>query len=390
MIPLFKVHMADGIYEPVMKTLRSGYVGEGPKVEQFEADLAKFFDWDYVAATNSCTSALQLALRVAGVEPGDEVMTSPMTCTATNMAIRAVGAKIRWADIDPWTGNIDPEYIERHITKKTKAIIVVWWAGYPAEMDEINAIADQHGVKVIVDAAHGFGSKYYGQPRIEWLLPADYVCYSFGPIKMLSCVDGGALLCQRSEDHEQAKLLRWYGMDRKGRKELRCEADIPKCGYKFHMNDVAATIGIENLKAMPRIIDRHGANAEDYFLTLINGFRLRPLRYNLSDRKCVNWIYTLRADDPVAFQSFMKERGVHASPVHMRNDVHSCFAGAVNNGETLPGLDEFSARHISIPVGWWLSDDEVRYICDCLEDYEKYRDEHPEPVKEQREVETHA
>ena len=148
-IPLFKVFIPESVIEPLCKVLLSGYIGEGPRVEEFERQLGPWFANDNVLTVNSGTSALQLALRLANVGYGDEVVSTPMTCSATNEPILAMGAKIIWADIDAWTGNIDPKDVARKITPKTKAIMCVHWGGYPCDLDELNAIAAEHGIKLI-------------------------------------------------------------------------------------------------------------------------------------------------------------------------------------------------------------------------------------------------
>ena len=174
-IPLFKVFMPESVMEPLRKVLLSGYIGEGPRVEEFERQLAPWFN-NNVLTVNNGTSALQLALRLANVSYGDEVVSTAMTCSATNEPILAMGARIIWADIDPWTGNINPEDVAAKITPKTKAIMCVHWGGYPCDLDELNAIAAEHGIKLIEDACHAFGSTYRGKPIGSH---SDFACFLF-------------------------------------------------------------------------------------------------------------------------------------------------------------------------------------------------------------------
>jgi len=366
MIPLFKVFMPESVIGPLKETLLSGYIGEGPKVKEFEQKLEQWMSNDKILALNCGTSAIQLALRLANVGPGDEVISTPMTCTATNMPVLAAGARLVWADIDPWTGNIDPEDIRKKITSKTKAVICVHWGGYPCELLEIALGTVQKRIPVIEDAAHAFGSKYRDN-KIGSV--SDFTCFSFQAIKGVTTVDGGALSCKFRADYDRGKLLRWYGIDRSAKqKDLRCERNIREYGYKFHMNDVCATIGIEQLKYTDIILDAHRNNAKAYDAAFKDLENVKLLKYdprNLSSY----WLYTLRVRERDVFIDFMADAGIMASKVHARNDLHSCFE---DSRCELPGVDEFYSEQVSIPVGWWLYQPELIYIISKVQEYDVY------------------
>ena len=364
-IPLFKVFMPESIMEPLRKVLFSGYIGEGPRVEEFERRLTPWFGNNNVLALNNGTAALQLALRLANVGYGDEIISTPMTCSATNEPILAMGARIVWADIDPWTADIDPADVARKITPKTKAIMCVHWGGYPCDLDELNAIAAKHKIKLIEDACHAFGSIYHGKPIGSH---SDFVCFSFQAIKEMTTVDGGALVCKSRADRERGRLLRWYGIDRKAkRKDLRCEADIVEYGYKFHMNDVTAVIGLEQLKHVGKTIERHRANAARYGETFKGLGAVRPLKYK-NDRSSSHWLYTIRVKNRPRFMEYMKAAGITVSQVHARNDTHTMFKEFKVD---LPGTDEFSSEQISIPAGWWLTKKDLSYIINAVVEYDR-------------------
>ena len=364
---LFKVHMPKSVDIPLLEVLHSGFIGQGPKVDQFEENLSNYFGNKRVITVNAGTSAIQLALRLAGVGCGDEVISTPMTCTATNMPILAAGAKIVWADVDRETGLIDPKSIEEKITKKTKAIIMVHFGGLPCQIDEINEIARKHKIKTIEDAAHAFGSEYNGKKIGNH---SDFVIFSFQAIKHITTIDGGLLLCKDNKDYERGILLRWFGIDRKSnRKDFRCEEDITEYGYKFHMNDISAVIGIEQLKYLDEITSRHIANQTYYDKNLMNipGVKLinKP---QLTTSAC--WIYTLHIDKRDLFIEYMDRSGVMVSRVHERNDVHTAFISSKAN---LPNLDIFNATQVSIPVGWWIDDEDREYIVQKIMEFsEKY------------------
>ncbi len=360
MIPLFKVHMPESVMEPLKTTLFSGYIGQGPRVEQFEAALAPWVGSDRVLAVNSGTSAIHLALRLAGVGPGDEVITTPMTCTATNEPIVERGARIVWADIDPHTGEIDPDDVEGKITTKTKAIIAVHWGGYPCNLAALIILARLYGVTLIEDAAHAFQAHYRGDPIGSH---SHFVCFSFQAIKHLTTGDGGALVCHYKDDYERAKLLRWFGIHRDGRDaQLRCEHDIKEHGYKFQMNDIAATIGLEQLKGVGDLILKHRHNASIYMQRLegLHGLVLPKYRTNTVSSY---WFFPVGVDEPKNFISKMADAEIMVSQVHSRNDAHTMFK---EFRTALPGVDQFVRHQVAIPVGWWLTEKDREHIIETI------------------------
>lgn len=360
--------MAESVMEPLRATLLSGFVGQGPRVEEFEHALARRFDNEHVLAVNNGTSALHLALRLANVGQGDEVITTPLTCTATNMPILERGARIVWSDINPKTGNLDPWSIEPLITEQTKAIVCVDFGGYPSDLEDIMSIGEEYGIPVIEDAAHAFGAEYQGK-RIGSI--ADLTCFSFQAIKTLTTVDGGALTTKNADAYRRGKLLRWYGIDREQpRADFRCEANIPEFGYKMHMNDVTATIGLEQLKHVDRLLAVQRMNARYYDIQFEARAleHVRPLAYR-NDRRSSYWLYPLLVDDRDSFMRHMAEGGIQVSRVHARNDKHTCFATA-GNRHNLPGVDEFDAHQCSIPVGWWVTPSDREAIMAAIEEWE--------------------
>lgn len=365
LIPLFKVRMPESAPEAVSKTLMSGYIGQGPKVEEFEKGLVPWLGHPNILSLNSGTSSLYLALKLAGVGPGADVISTPMSCVATSTPILDHYANIIWADIDPWTGNIDPRDVERKITAKTKAVMAVHWGGYPCELNELHRITRKYGIPLIEDCAHSFGATYQGR-KIGSLSP--FSCFSFQAIKHLNTGDGGALVALSNDAYREGKLLRWYGIDREtSRKDLRCEENIIRAGGKLHMNDIAATIGIEGLKIVGDTVKAHRKNAAFYNEALSGLKRVKQLRYE-GDRESAYWLYSLRVDDQDGFQDFMAKKGFMVSKVHVRNDIHTAFREFRKN---LPGVDEFSSSQMSIPVGWWVTEEDSRRIVNAIFEWDK-------------------
>jgi len=358
MIPLFKVMMSEKVREPLIETLYSGYIGQGPKVTEFEIALSNKFNNPYGLTTSAGTHALHLALRLSGVGPGDEVITTPLTCTATNFPILMQGADIVWADVKE-DFNIDPLDVERKITEKTKAIICVHWGGYPCDMKELHDIAVKHDIKLIEDAAHTYGSTYC-KTIIGDCKYSDFVMMSFQAIKHLTTVDGGVLFCRNYSDYERGKLLRWYGINRESlRRDMRCEEEILEYGYKYHMSDVCATIGLYNMSLADENVKKCQENAIYYNkeLSNISGVNLTQTK---DDRESSYWLYSLLTKDRDGFSKMMTDSGIHVSKVHERNDIHACVRDF--ECDSLPVLNSINKELISIPVGSWVDEESREYI----------------------------
>jgi dTDP-4-amino-4,6-dideoxygalactose transaminase len=355
MIPLFKVAMAENVHERVAEVLHSGYVGQGPRVEEFEARFQALVDAPVRPVTvNSGTSSIDLALYLCGVGPGDEVITPPMTCVATQVHIVHRQARIVWADVDPLTGLIDPRDVAVKVTPRTKAILAVDWGGAPCDYD----VLKQFGVPVIEDAAHALLARYRGESIAR--TGGDFVCWSFQAIKHLTAVDGGALLCPPSQV-DRAKLLRWYGLDRDRGDAFRCSQDIVEAGWKYHMNDVSAAIGLANLPHAESVVRAHRENAQFYCETLREAQGVQVPRYNADSSW---WLYTIHTPERDRFIRHMAEHEIMASPVHARTDKHTAFRKHYSG--PLPGVTRFSDSEVAIPVGWWLSNSERDRIVEAV------------------------
>lgn len=367
-IPLFTVNMPKEVDTPLLDVLHSGYIGQGKKVEEFEKLLGEYIGNSNVLTLNSGTSGLQLALMLSNVGVGDEVISTCCTCTATNMPILACGAKIVWADIDSETGLIDPLDIERKITNKTKAIMIVDWGGTPCDLYAIMSIGKKYGLKVIEDCAHAFGAKYKGD-KVGTI--CDFTMFSFQAIKHITTVDGGALFCLNTDDYKKGKLLRWYGIDREGeRKDFRCEENILQWGLKFHMNDVCATIGISQMPHAEKIVAKHIDNAK-YYRNNIDKSYYKICADESSESSY--WLFTIllpNESERLEFMRFMTEKGIMVSQVHARNDLHTTFKDFVVN---LPNVAKFVERQVSIPVHFKLTDGDRKYIVDCCNMFAKLK-----------------
>lgn len=372
MIPLFKVSMSEEAIARASEVLRSGYIGQGKVVEEFESELQQHLQNPNVLSLNSGTSALHLALYMLAKEyPGKEVVTAALTCTATNWPILLNGFKIKWADVDPKTLNIDLKDAESKLTENTPVLMVVHWGGYPVDQSELFKIKLRYFEKynkpltIIEDCAHAFGSRYDGIPIGAH---GNTCCFSFQAIKHVTCVDGGALVfpIHERELYRRAKLLRWYGIDREGpRTDFRCELDISEYGFKFHMNDVCAAVGLGNLKGnLVPISAYHRANA-DYYRREFTLFPVPGLSLLQEDTRSDSayWLFTILVERRADFMRMMEKKGIQVSRVHERNDKHSCVSEFKTE---LPALDEVSKYMVCIPVGWWVTAEDREYIVNSI------------------------
>jgi len=306
---------------------------------------------------------------MCGIQKGDEVITTAMTCMATNVPFFNMGAKLVFADIDPRTGNIDPSSIEKKITHKTKAIVVVHWAGQPCKMDLIVSLGKKYGIKIIEDAAHALRAKYN-----DILIGnhGDYVCFSFQAVKHLTTADGGAIVCKRKDDVDRIRKLRWFGLDRHYKSPpgqapaSRWEQDIVEAGYKLHMNNLNAAIGLEQLKYIDPLIDLHIENAL-FFDKNLNNPSIETLKRDPKAKPSF-WIYSILVEgDKLKFKDYLDKNGIASDVVHVRNDQYSCFKNFRDN--KLKGLKIFSEKLLHLPVGWWVSQKDREHIVSVVNDY---------------------
>lgn len=357
-IPLVKVFMSPREYllPQIESVLYSGQIAEGKQVSEFEETFKEQFHLTNVLAFNSGTASLHAALTLAGVQPGDEVISTPMTAEPTNTSILYTGAKVIWADVDPTSGNIDPVSIRNNITNKTKAIAVVHYAGYPVRLAEVRAIADEFHIALIEDCAHALGATYGGTSVGTF---GNFGIFSFQGIKHMTTVDGGALTFADPTHIIAAKKFRWFGM-LKG--IPRTEVDIQSVGYKYNMNNVTAAIGLVQLQYISKLLDRHIANGH-YYDSQFQG--VAGIDFARCDKSAnpSYWLYTLLSDHSADIEKALNSAGIMASKLHRPNNLHSIFS---SSSKPLPGLDNFHKRLLHIPCGWWVTDEDRERIIEIV------------------------
>jgi len=352
MIYLFWPYVSEKVKDAVAEVLKTRWIGQGPKVEEAERKFKKILGTPFPVTVNSCTSAIHLALVLSGVDRESEVVTTPMTCSATNIPILYSGAKAVFADIQKDTLNIDPKSIREKITDKTRAIMVVHWAGYPCDMDEIIEIAKERNIPVIEDAAHALGAKYKTRSIGN---VGDFTCFSFQAIKQITTGDGGLLTILNKEHHKRAKLLRWYGIDRAFKGDIYWKYQITEVGYKYHMNDIAAGMLVVQLDDLEKILKERTKIADRYHKELKNVSGLKLLDRK-EDRESGNWLFTVRVKDRKNFTKKLLDNGIESHMVHVRCDIYPIFGGKRLN---LPNMNEVEPEYVSIPLHNKLTDEDI-------------------------------
>lgn len=360
-IPFFSSYVDKSSTKLVVDTLKSTFLSEGKKVAEFESILESF-GINNPVAVNSGTSALHLALILAGVGPGDEVVVPAQTFLASALAIKYVGAKPIFADCNYFDGNISIESIRSKISNKTKAIMPVHWGGYPCDMTAIKKIALENGLVVVEDAAHALGATYKNK-SIGAL--SEFTCFSFQAIKHVTTADGGLVATRLKKDYIRAKKLRWFGIDRDNSKPSELgerQFQIDEVGYKYHMNDFSASLGIANLMNFAKRLERrrHIANQYSKAFKDIDGITLFDYKKN---RLSSYWIFGMHIEDRLSFIRALKSRGISTSVVHQRIDRYSVFGGLTKN---LVNQEHFDETQIHIPMHDDLTDANVMQIISAV------------------------
>lgn len=343
-----------GAEAAVGDVLRSGYIaGGGEAVERFERELAAWLDCDpaCLVTTNSGTSALFLALHVAGVR-GGRVATTPMTFLATTTAIYQAGAQPEWMDVGERSCLVDRP--PGGVRIPPAATMVVLWGGYVPDLDGFRR---DSLAPLIVDAAQALGAGHRGRPVHRF---ADFTCYSFAPTKHLTTGDGGAVVCRDPNAAERVRRLAWFGMRRQTFPPERYPSDqnVAEAGFKMHMNSLAAALGRAGLAGLDDALGRCRAHAARY------SARIGTERAYAPDAS--PWTYTVFLDDVPDFIATMEAEGVQVGQPHRRND-RNVFAARC--ARPLPNTEWAQAHYCSIPVGWWLTDADASRIADLVAAY---------------------
>jgi dTDP-4-amino-4,6-dideoxygalactose transaminase len=345
MVDLFYPYVPPEAIEEVNETLLTKWIGQAGKVDLFEERFGEIFNLKYCISLNSGTSALETAYELLDLKEGDEVISTPLTCTATNIPLLHRGVKIVWADILPDTLCIDPLDVRRKLNEeKTKAVVQVHLGGIGANVGTLP-------VPVVSDACQALG-----------IFTGTFTCNSFQAIKHITTGDGGMLICPNEDYYRKAKLLRWFGVDRNKKLEgddvyerrlMSIEPEL--VGHKRQMNDIQASLGLGGLKQY-RFICEYRKMLFDLYKQNLPGIKIVDGEIN------TYWAITILIDRRNDLARKLKENGVETNVLHARNDSYGIFGGKAD----LPVLNELEFRYLSLPLHMNLKEGDIHYICSCI------------------------
>lgn len=330
------------------------WIGEGDIVLEFEKQFAKKFNYEYCLALNSGTSALELAYHLLNITNEDEVIISVLTCSATSIPAYRRGANVVFCDINQDL-TMSADDLEKKISQRTKAVVAVTLGGLRLD-SRINEIVKDYNVPLIIDAAQSVGvGETFG----------DYICYSFQAIKHFTTGDGGMLVTSNEEDYERSKKLRWFGIDREAKKNLNWQTlndfgysiDVEEAGYKYHMNNIAASMGLVGLNHTDEILEKRRTISETYSSKIITFNHVSGGSY---------WLHGLLVDNNLDFINKMRKKNIQVDVCHVRNDLLSIFGRKRLNLEVMNNLED---KYIYIPIHTNLSFSQICHIIESVNDY---------------------
>ncbi|MGP8475657.1 DegT/DnrJ/EryC1/StrS family aminotransferase [Burkholderia sp. PR2] len=366
-LPFTRPEIDEETIQGVVEVLRSGWITTGPQSQKFEAALSEYCGGRPVRAFNSGTCTLEIGLRIAGVGPGDEVITTPASWVSTSNVILETGATPVFADIDPVTRNIDLDKLEQAITPRTKAVIPVYLAGLPVDMDRLYAIARAHNLRVIEDAAQALGSTWKGK-RIGAI--GDIVSFSFHANKNLTTIEGGALVLNNEDEATLAQKYRLQGITRTGFDGMDCDV----LGGKYNLTDVAARVGLGQLPHLERFTAQRRALVRAYFAALDGGPAVKlGLGLPVADFENSNWhmfqvtlpldrLSISRAD----FMAQMKERGIGTGVHYPAIHLFTLYRARGFKEGMFPHAERYGASTVTLPLFTQMTEDDVRRVADAV------------------------
>jgi perosamine synthetase len=373
LIPLFKPSYSEEEVEAVAETLRSGWVGLGPKTAQFEKEFANYLNSPYSVGLNSGTAALHLALLSRNLKRGDEVIVSPITFVSTAHVIEYVGATPVFADVEPDTLNMDPRDVERKITSRTKVILPTHYGGHPCDLDALSK--SSRGVTIVEDAAHACGAQYKGK-KIGSISPL--TCFSFHAVKNLATGEGGAISYRDPELDKYFREMRWLGINkdtwnRTASGEVYAwRYDVDRLGYKCHMHDITAAIGLVQLRKLERNNERRRSIAERYSRDLKDLDWLQPPVEKEYARS--SWhIYKISVRNLAMRDSLIEHLklkqispGVHYYPLNL-------YPYYAKSKQETPVASQIWERILSLPMFPDLTEEQQTYTIEALKSFPAHR-----------------
>ena len=345
-ITQFYPHIPKNALKALKKVLAGRWIGQGPLVDKLENVFSKRFANNMPSiAVGSGTDALHLAYILAGLKKGDEIICPIFTCTATNIPLLYFDAKIKFADIDPKTLNIDVESVKKLITKKTKAIVFVNYGGLPCDLKELSKIAKKNKLVLIQDAAQSLGATYNNKCITSF---ADFTIFSFQAIKQISSGDGGMLSFKNKKILEKAKRIRWFGIDRLAKQSGTWKNDIKEIGYKYQMTDIGAALLLESIKEFTQIASHRKLIFNTYKKILSKNKNVKVVDSD-DGKGHVHWLFTILVDKKDFLQKELRKKLIETNQVHFRNDNYSIFKKFTKN-KKFPNMDSVEEKYLVLPI----------------------------------------
>lgn len=366
MIQVSKPSLSDEELKAVSEVFKSAWLGMGDKVKGFEDELSKMLGGASVVTVNTGSTALHIALEAVGVREGDEVITPSLTFVAAAQAITALGAKPVFCDVDQETLNLSIEDVKRKISDKTKVIMPMHYRGQPCDMDEILDLAKKHNLRVIEDAAHAFGSKYKGKLVGSF---GDIACFSFDPIKNITCGEGGAVVMADKQLTEILMQKRILGIDKDTWSRYRNERswfyDVVRQGYRYHMSNINAAIGLAQLKKLSKFIQRKNQIAQKYDREFSSLKEIGLLKTDYSQTAMFTYVIRVK-NNRDSLMDYLKQQGIssgiHYIPSHL-------FTYYQSFKSSLPVTEEAYRQILTLPLYYDMSGEEVDQVIKAVKQF---------------------
>ena len=362
-IALLKPVICEEAIEAAAEVLRSGWLGLGPKTAEFERAFAEYAGNRFCVGLNSCSAALHLALHTLDLPEGSEVITTPITFVSTNHAILYERCTPVFADVQEDTGNLDPVSVASKITARTRAIMAVHMGGYPCDLDELYALARSHGLSVIEDCAHACGAVYKGKPIGSH---GELHAFSFHAVKNLPMGEGGALVVKDEKVDARLRRLRWMGIDKDTFQRARGAAyswnyDVSELGFKYHLNDIHAAIGLAQLRRLDSDNGRRADIVARYRRGLAQVPGVRLLRQS-GDRTSSNHLFCILAEKRDDLVLKLKAAGIETGVHYRRNDLYPVY----RRDDSLVNAERFWQSALSLPLHLMLTDEQADYVIEQI------------------------
>lgn len=376
-IPVFRPNYDKEEIKAVTEVLKSGWIGLGPKTEEFEKRFASYIDVPYAIALNSATAALHLSLLAANIGEGDEVIVPALTFVSTAHAVLYTGATPVFADVDKEILCISPDDVVKKITKQTKAIIPVHYGGHPCDMDGLKKIARKHNLIIIEDASHACGSSYHGK-KIGSISP--FTCFSFHAVKNLATGDGGMITVKDKKTADRLRRLRWCGINKntwdrlediyeeeKAYRIYGWHYEVEELGYKYHMNDINAAIGLVQLQKLDKSNQKRRTLASRYNHELNKTKELKcpVIKSNIISAQ---HNYVIRCGERDKLHLFLREKnissGVHYMPIHLQPFYKKLYPNT-----RLPIAETQWKQLLTLPLYPNLTQKKQDYIINCIKEF---------------------